>query len=166
MVGRYFDGVLPAAGATGPAESAIIGSLERTVATAEAAIDRVAISEAVSAVADFVGEVNAYVAEQEPWHVAKDESDEGRARLATILYTAAESLRAVAVLHHAVMPKTAVRLWSMLGAEPGLGGLAEQRLADAGRWGRLAAGATVTKGDALFPRLTDDVPADAAAPVS
>ena len=61
-----------------------------------------AIHEAVGAVADFVGAVNVYVTEQEPWKVAKDDSDEGRARLATILYAAAESLRAVAVLHNAV----------------------------------------------------------------
>ena len=63
---------------------------------------------------------------------------EGRARLATILYAAAESLRAVAVLHNAVMPKTSAALWEALGAAEALGPLADQRIADAGRWGAAA----------------------------
>ncbi|MDH5279115.1 MAG: methionine--tRNA ligase, partial [Actinomycetota bacterium] len=75
--------------------------------------------------------------------------------LATILYTAAESLRAVAVLYAPVMPTTAQRLWDLLGAEPALGPLAGQRVAETATWGRLPAGVTVTKGDSLFPRLED-----------
>lgn len=157
MVGKYFDGVLPEPTAEGDAERALADSLADTVARADAAIDRIAIHEAVGATADFVSAVNGYVTEQEPWKVAKDDSPEGRARLATILYAAAESLRAVAVLHAAVMPKTAAELWSALGADA-LGPLAEQRLADAGRWGQLPSGVTVTKGASLFPRLVDEAP--------
>ncbi|HSS67512.1 MAG TPA: methionine--tRNA ligase [Nocardioidaceae bacterium] len=155
MVGRYFDGVLPASEADGPAEKALADSLTTTVERAEAAIDRLAIHEAVTAVADFVSAVNGYLTEQEPWKVAKDDSDEGRARLATILYSAAEALRAIAVLHNPVMPKTSGALWESLGADA-LGPLAEQHVHDAGRWGQLPAGSTLTKGDALFPRLADD----------
>jgi methionyl-tRNA synthetase len=40
-----------------------------------------------------------------------------------------------------------------------LGPLAAQSLADAGRWGQLPPGSTLTKGDSLFPRLPDDLPA-------
>ena len=32
------------------------------------------------------------------------------------------------------------------------------RIAEAGRWGQLSAGATLTKGESLFPRLSDDAP--------
>src|SRR5262249_23521928 len=136
MVTRYFDGVLPEPTAHGDAERALSAALEKTVRAADAAIERVAIHEAVTSVADFVGEVNGYVTAQEPWHVAKDETEEGRARLATILYTSAEALRAIAVLHHAVMPKTCAALWEALGATQ-LGPLSEQRIAEAGRWGQL-----------------------------
>jgi methionyl-tRNA synthetase len=155
MVGRYFDGTLPAASAAGPAEKALAETLAAAVDKAEAAIDRLAVHEAVTAVADFVGAVNVYLTEQEPWQVAKDESEEGQARLASILYTAAEALRAVAVLHAPVMPKTAAALWESLGATV-LGPLAEQPVQDAGRWGQLPAGVTLTKGEALFPRLADE----------
>ncbi len=57
------------------------------------------------------------------------------------------------MLLNPVMPRTAQKLWDSLGAETSLGALADQRIADAADWGRLPAGATVTKGAALFPRL-------------
>jgi len=155
MVGKYFDAVLPEPTADGPAERALARTLELAVATAESAIDRVAITEAISAVADFVGAVNGYVTEQAPWQVAKDTSVEGRARLASILYAAAESLRAVAVLHNPVMPKACAALWASLGADA-LGPLVEQDLARAARWGQLPVGVRLTKGASLFPRLPDD----------
>jgi methionyl-tRNA synthetase len=52
-------------------------------------------------------------------------------------------------------------LWESLGAQAQLGDLAAQRLTDAGQWGQLRAGARLTKGDSLFPRLTDEPAADA-----
>jgi methionyl-tRNA synthetase len=156
MVGRYFDGVLPEPGETGPAEQALVDQLAATVATAEQAVDRLALHEAVAATEELVGAVNVYVSEQEPWKVAKDNSSEGRARLATVLYAAAESLRAVAVLHAPVMPRASQELWDRLGAAEQLGPLSLQDVAGAGSWGQLAPGARLRKGDPLFPRLEPD----------
>ncbi len=157
MVDRYFDGELPGPAAPGPAEEALAARLADTVATAEEAVDRLALHEAVAATEAFVGAVNVYVTEQEPWKVAKDEA--ARDRLATILHTAAESLRAVAVLHAPVMPKTSAALWERLGAAERLGPLADQLIGAAGRWSQLPAGARVRKGEPLFPRIDPDDPA-------
>jgi methionyl-tRNA synthetase len=155
MIVKYFDGVLPETGDAGPAEQLLSARLADTVVTTEAAMDRLALSEAIGAVEEFVSAINGYVTEQAPWQVAKDTSHEGRVRLSTILWTAAEALRAVAVLHAPTMPKTAVALWESLGATDQLGPLEQQGIRDAGRWGQLAAGATVTKPPSLFPRLTE-----------
>jgi methionyl-tRNA synthetase len=156
MVGKYFGGELPAATADGDAETAVHDGLAKAVATADRKIgEELDFQGGILAVFDFVKQVNGYITEQEPWKVAKDESAEGQARLATILYTAAESLRAVAVLLNPVMPDTSRKLWDSLGAEASLGALAEQRVQDAGEWGRLPAGSTVTKGAVLFPRLEE-----------
>ncbi|MGW5279238.1 methionine--tRNA ligase [Streptomyces collinus] len=156
MVGTYFGGTLPAATADGEAEAAVHAGLVRAVAEADRRIgDELDFQGGILAVFDFVKQVNGYLTEQEPWKVAKDESEQGRARLATVLYTAAESLRAVAVLLNPVMPETSRKLWDSLGAEASLGALAEQRVQDAGRWGTLPAGSTVTKGAILFPRLEE-----------
>ena len=61
----------------------------------------------------------------------------------------------LAVLLNPVMPDTSQKLWDSLGAEPSLGALADQRIADAATWGLLPVGATVTKGAVLFPRLEE-----------
>jgi len=156
MVGKYFDGVLPASGADGEAERAVHDGLATAVREADRRIgEQLDFQGGILAIFDFVKQVNGYITEQEPWKVAKDTSDEGRARLASILYTAAESLRAVAVLLNPVMPETSAKLWESLGAEESLGALADQRVQDAGRWGGLPAGSKVTKGAVLFPRLEE-----------
>ena len=156
MVGRYFGGRLPDPGEPGLDEQMLASELARTVATADAAIDRLGLHEALGAVEAYVARINAYVTEQQPWQLAKDDSESGRARLGAVLYAAAEALRGVAVLHNPTMPKMAAALWRMLGAADGIGDLGAQDLRSAGRWGQLSAGATVTKGDPLFPRLPDE----------
>ncbi len=156
MVGRYFDGILPDPGEPGLDEQMLATELVRTVAVADAALDRLALHEALGAIEAYVSAINGYLTEQEPWLVSKDESDTGRNRLGTILYTAAEALRGVAVLHNPTMPKTCAALWELLGAQDSLGDLARQDLLAVGRWGQLPAGARVTKGEPLFPRLPDE----------
>jgi methionyl-tRNA synthetase len=164
MVGKYYGGVLPLAGPAGPAEQALEQVAAQAVVAAEKAIDALAIHEAVNAVWTLVDATNLYLTEQEPWKVAKadDEKlpDGGSAqegRLATILVTAAEALRSLAVLLHPVTPKAAQALWESLGAEASLGTLAVHPVDGAARFGALPAGTTVTKGASLFPRLEDPV---------
>ncbi|MHA7133418.1 methionine--tRNA ligase [Oerskovia turbata] len=166
MVGKYYDGVLPQAGPAGPAEQALEQVAAQAVADAEKAIDALAIHEAINAVWTLVDATNLYLTEQEPWKVAKaDEEklpDGGAAqegRLATILVTAAEALRSLAVLLHPITPQAAQALWESLGAEAPLGALAVQPVDGAARFGALPAGTTVTKGASLFPRLEDPVTA-------
>jgi methionyl-tRNA synthetase len=128
------------------------------VSRADDAIDRLASQEAINAVEGYVGAVNGYLSEQAPWTLAKD--DDQRARVGTILATAAEALRAIAVLYHPVMPRATRALWSSLGADQAIGRLADQRLDDSARWSQLPAGTPITKGAALFPRLVDDAPTE------
>ncbi|MFE2533483.1 methionine--tRNA ligase [Streptomyces sp. NPDC059371] len=156
MVGKYFEGSLPEASTAGEAEKAVQNGLATTVAEADRRIgEELDFQGGILTIFDFIKQVNGYITEQEPWKVAKDTSKEGQARLATILYTAAESLRAVAVLLHPIMPDTSEKLWDSLGAETSLGALADQTVQETGTWGRLPAGSTVTKGAVLFPRLEE-----------
>jgi methionyl-tRNA synthetase len=108
------------------------------------------------AIKEFVDAVNLYVTEQEPWKVAKDVDDAAQVeRLHTILYVMCDSLRALAVLYNPVMPKAMASLWQQLGANESLGALADQPVQSAAVWGQLQAGATITKGESLFPRLEE-----------
>ena len=153
MVGKYFDATLPAPGPSTDAENTLAATAANAAADADAAVDRVAPHEALAAAWTLVDAVNGYITEQQPWAVAKDDSQ--RERLATILYSSAEALRVLAILLNAAMPKASARIWESLGAQEHLGALAAQPIADAATWGRLAPGVTVTKGDSLFPRLAE-----------
>ncbi|WP_020579762.1 methionine--tRNA ligase [Actinopolymorpha alba] len=155
MVGRYFGGTLPAPAAAGPAETALAERLAETVRIADEAMGGLRFHEALAAIDSFTDAVNGYLTEQEPWKVAKDDSPAARDRVATILYTAAESLRAISVLHNPVMPKSAAALWKELGAAETLGELDLQPLTNAGRWGLLPPGSVITKGEPLFPRIEE-----------
>jgi methionyl-tRNA synthetase len=53
------------------------------------------------------------------------------------------------------MPKARASLWQQLGANESLGALADQKVQNGGVWGQLPAGATITKGESLFPRLEE-----------
>ena len=156
MVGKYCEGVLPASSAPGPDEEALAALLADVAVRADAAVLALEFSIAIAAIKDFVDAVNGYVTEQAPWVLAKDPAETDR--LHTVLYTVCESLRALAVLYHPVMPKATAALWVALGAEAKLGPIGAQRIQDAGRWGQLPPGVTITKGDSLFPRLEE--PAD------
>jgi methionyl-tRNA synthetase len=107
---------------------------------------------------ELVGALNGYLSVEEPWKVAKniDTDPAARERVATVLATAAEGLRVLAVLLHPVMPRSSSLLWDSLGADAVLGPLADQSLTAAGSWGQLPAGVVLTKGDSLFPRLVED----------
>ncbi|RYJ04736.1 MAG: hypothetical protein EON52_15240 [Actinomycetales bacterium] len=151
MVGKYFDGTLPASGEVSEAEQHVHDVVTKAVADAEAAIDAVAPQDAVAAVWRIVDELNLYITEQAPWAVAKADPEDPR--LATILVTAVEGLRALAVLLNPVMPKAALALWGSLGAEPSLGALADQRIDAVATWDQLPVGTTITKVPSLFPRI-------------
>jgi len=160
MVNKYFGGRLPAAGTPTDLEIDLEAVAAKAVADAEAAIDKLAIHDAVSAVWSLVDAANVYITETQPWKVAKEpgETDESGAgvdggRLATSLVTAAEALRSLAVLLNPVTPKAAAALWDALGAEAALGALDAQPVESAATFGKLPAGTVITKGAALFPRL-------------
>lgn len=149
MIHRYFDGVLPAASEFSEADLQVQKVALTAVSTADAAIDEVAIQDALIAIWALVDELNNYITVQEPWVLAKDEAK--RARLGTVLNTTAEGLRVLSVLLAPVMPKATAKLWNTLVGDSML--LSEQPLADAGRWSQLKAGSTLGQLEALFPRI-------------
>ncbi|MHB1800776.1 MAG: methionine--tRNA ligase [Actinomycetes bacterium] len=158
MVGRYAQGRLPAptgdrADPSGPAEQTIARAMAAATEQADAAVEQLRLHDALEAIWELVRAVNGYLTEQEPWALAKD--PEARGRLDTVLYTAADALRCLAVLLAPVTPQASGTLWSAIGGLAGLGPLDTQRVGQAGQAGLLPPGVEVTKPEALFPRLDD-----------
>ena len=151
MLGRYFDSVVPTPSTYTEADLAIQKVMRQAADNADAAIGRFAIHEALASVWTIVEELNGYITLQEPWVLAK--SEDKRERLATVLYTAVDGLRALAVLLSPVIPHASQKLWRALGAEPELGHLTDQVIVDAGHFGQLPPATRVHAIEALFPRI-------------
>lgn len=155
MIERYFEGVVPPPAEYEAGDLEIQQAVSDAAAAADAAIERFRIDEAISAIWTIVDALNLYITENEPWALAKDESN--RARLGTVLYTAAEGLRALAVLLSPVMPAATAKLWVALGAAESLGRIVDQPIREAGRWGVLRPGSSVNGLAPLFPRVEQSV---------
>ena len=147
MIEKYCGGVLPALSHDADLEAA----LSSAVTKADSAMCELDFQGGILAIMEFCKRVNGYVTEQEPWILAKDSANQ--LALEGILYNTAESLRALSVLLHPVMPATCEILWQSLGAQDKLGDLSAQKISDVATWGQLPAGARITKTPVLFPRL-------------
>ena len=151
MIERYCEAIVPPAGTYEPGDIAIQQTVADAADAADAAIDRFRIDEAIAAIWTIVDALNLYITENAPWVLAKDDAQ--RERLDTVLYTAAEGLRALAVLLSPVMPIATEKLWIALGAAETLGRLQDQPIRTAGTWGILKPGTSVNGLTPLFPRV-------------
>jgi methionyl-tRNA synthetase len=147
-------GVVPQRGVASPAEDQVSTAFTKAKADAGAAMDEFAFQRALAAVWEFIGVVNRYVDATQPWALAKDAAQ--RDRLATTLYTLAESLRVLGIVLAPFLPDAAAKI------RAGLSQTAAPKLADA-TWGQLAPGAVVQKVSGLFPRIDTKSQASATA---
>jgi methionyl-tRNA synthetase len=147
MIEKYCEGKVPAVANYAGLSAALISTVEK----ADAAMVALDFQGGITAVMDYCKKVNGYVTEKEPWILAKDPTN--KAALEEVLYNTAESLRALAVLLHPVMPATTEILWESLGANATIGSLADQEISKVAQWGQLPEGTLVTKTPVLFPRL-------------
>lgn len=155
MIERYFEGIIPPPSTYTDADLRIPKTVADAASAADAAIGRFRIDEAITSIWTIVDALNHYITENEPWVLAKDDAQ--RERLGTVLYTAAEGLRALAVLLSPVMPIATEKLWVALGAAESLGRVQDQPIRAAGAWGALKPGISVNGLAPLFPRVEQSV---------
>jgi methionyl-tRNA synthetase len=147
MIVNFGGGRAPQPGPVADEDKAVQAALEQAARGVDESMEDFAFQRALAAIWEFVAVVNRYVDASAPWALAKDPAK--RARLDTVLYTLAESLRAISILVDPFLPDAAGKIRAAVGAEP-------PRLADL-VWGRLAPGAPVQKVSALFPRIETKV---------
>ncbi|MBI5836334.1 MAG: methionine--tRNA ligase [Candidatus Eisenbacteria bacterium] len=148
MVHRYFGGALDPAGPVGAPEQAIGALAAEVIANHRKAMGSWQFSVGLQEAWRLVKAANQYVAETEPWTLAKDPAN--RARLARVLSTVLEALRVTAALVAPAMPRTA----AVIGADLGLAWPSPDALRDlAWRTDPLPAGHAVGKAVVLFPRV-------------
>ena len=144
MAHRYRDGRLVAP-TGGP--GALADRAASVVGTYRNAMERLAIHEGVSAAFDLIDATNEYIAEVQPWAIAKNV---GRAaELDQQLFDIAEAIRISAVLLTPVMPASATEVLRRVGETRDVSGL---RLDTDAAW-QTTGDRVIVKGDALWPRL-------------
>jgi methionyl-tRNA synthetase len=148
MIGRYFNGVVPEP-PTGTAQaSSIPVEIPKTIATFAQHFDAMDFSRALETAWALVGAVDGYLTATAPWKQPEGVSDEQQQALrATVLYTAAESIRIITALVYPVIPEAAAKVWAQLG----LGDLRNADLKDL-QWGGLKPGTKLGELSSLFPR--------------
>jgi len=151
MIDKYFAGVVPAFVPNATLFDAdLLAVAESAVKKAEAALEKMEFSVALTAIWTLVSRTNKYIDETQPWVLAKDEGK--KAALGSVMYALAESLRIVSVLLQPFLTTTPAKIWEQLGLEEGTHGPATS-WDSVESFGGLPAGLRVKKGEPIFPRL-------------
>ena len=145
MIGKYFDGVLPAEREADPLDEELIGMVKGLRAAYEAQMEEYAFQSGLAEIMKVISRSNKYIDETAPWVLGKDETK--KARLATVLYNLAEAIRVCGILLTPFMPASAEKIRKQIGAAE-----ADYDYA-AAEYGRLQPGFKVEKGETLFPRI-------------
>jgi methionyl-tRNA synthetase len=139
MIAKYRDGVVPDAEAPAELAAAFADAPERVLER----FDAVELTAALEEIWALVRRLNAFVQEEQPWQLAKDEAQSGR--LDSALYALAEGLRVVSLLVLPFVPTAAGKLLEALGHE--------DRSLEAVRFGSAGGGARIGALEPLFPRV-------------
>ena len=135
-------------GRLAPAESPgrLAGVATQSLQDYRASMDRLALEGGAAAAFRIVDAANEYIAETEPWALARDEKN--AARLSQVLFDVAEAIRVAGILLLPIIPKSASEILRRVG-EPTP---ADRVRLDAAAW-RNEGDRTIVKGDSLWPRL-------------
>ena len=147
MIEKYFGGIVPACGPLEEVDEDLRAMAQALPAQVEKHMNDFQFSLALSDIWAFIARSNKYIDQTTPWILAKDE--EKKERLGTVMYHLVESIRIIAALIAPVMPNTPARICEQIGLKD------ESLLTfeSIKSFGAFPAGAKVTKGEALFPRI-------------
>ena len=105
-------------------------------------------SEVLKDIWKFIGKMNKYIDECEPWNLAKDEKNVDR--LSTVMYNLVDSLYKISLLISPFMPDTAEKMVEQLGLKVDFGTL---KLKDIEKWGSYPVGNKLNEAVPIFPRI-------------
>lgn len=145
MIDKYFGGKVPQPSGYNDLDNEIISAADALHTKTSAHANNCDIPSVIHEIFAVVRRANKYIDETMPWQLSKTE--EGLNRLKTVLYVLADTLRVCAVFLLPVMPDTSSLILKNLGINE------EITSFEGVKSGQLTVGNTVTKGEALFPRL-------------
>lgn len=150
MMKKYFDGAIPTRATTGDEDNDLTNKTKEVIGDVRKLYDELAYNKILQKIWELVDTTNQYIDKAGPWNLVK--TDEGKERLKTVMYNAAESLRVLGVLLHPFMPESTTSLMKQLGVETSI---EEQGMKSIEEWGWLKPGSQTQKAKQLFPRIED-----------
>ena len=145
MLGKYRDGVIGKPSDLEPIDVELRDAFADLPQTVSDLFDALQFERAIEKVLEAVRKANKYIADTQPWVLARNEAH--AARLDTVLYNCAESLRCASILLEPIIPQKSKELREQLGLT------GEVTLQDAGRWNLTPEGTQTKPGQPLFPRI-------------
>jgi methionyl-tRNA synthetase len=146
MIEKYHGGVIHKVAIEDAGSTELHTLLDETLKTYKADMDKLAITDAIKTLWQYVGAANKYIDTTAPWVLAKNPAD--AQKLEAVMYDLADALRNIAIMLEPFMPFTSPKIFKQLGLA-----VPEQfLLADVG-WGGTPDGTKVHKGNPLFPRI-------------
>ncbi|MHA1114256.1 MAG: class I tRNA ligase family protein, partial [Alphaproteobacteria bacterium] len=144
MIQKNCDAQAPTPGALTDADTALLDRAGALLDRLRAEFRAQAFHKALIAIWEVVGEANRYVDEQAPWTLRKTDT----ARMATVLYVLAETIRRLALVAQPFMPESMGRLLDQLGQS--------DQARDFTAMGQpLEAGTALPKPVGIFPRYVE-----------
>ncbi len=113
MIRSYFSGLISEPGEELEEDKDLRRCFGDLKARVHEFYEEYAVSRALEEVWVYVGQVNKYLADREPWKLAKDPGQ--RNRLARVLFQASAAIRGISYLVFPVMPESAQKTWKWLG---------------------------------------------------
>jgi methionyl-tRNA synthetase len=146
MVNRECGAKAPEAGTLTGADRALLGAAHGLVDRLRPSFHAQAFHVALTDLWDVVGRSNRYVDEQAPWALRKTDP----ARMATVLWVLAETIRHLAILAQPVMPGSAAAILDQLAVAANA-----RSFAALGETGALRAGTPLPAPTPVFPRFVE-----------
>lgn len=158
MIDRYCDGRIPAPKGDHLDTDRLLRASGVLPATVESHLERFAFDEALAAIFEFIATANKYVADNEPWSLAKqasgritgtpDTSASAHSALRNCLSSLAVSLYVIAECLAPLLPSTSDKLLRQLGAD--IEDIPQNKSVDKGTF---LDGNAVSTSNVLFPRM-------------
>lgn len=113
MLTNYFGGRIDDIEDENDSDVALRTEFESLKKTVRTHYEDCALNRALEEIWIYLNNVNKYLAENEPWILAKEERQ--KKRLGRVLFQAAAAIRAIAYFIFPVMPESAAKIWKCLG---------------------------------------------------
>jgi methionyl-tRNA synthetase len=151
MIAKNCGGAVPEHGDFSDDDRALLKAADELLPRLREAMAAEALSRALEAVFELVAEANRYVDAQAPWALRKTDP----AKMATVLYVLAETIRRLALLTQAFMPDASARLLEQLSVPAEARQLSSYGIEAGG----LRPGTALPKPAGVFPRYVEDAAA-------